>query len=439
MFSQLFFIILVLLIVNLAPEHAPAYWGLTSKEVASFASFGYVFTLALILLQNLLFHPKPRKLYGFFLILTNIELVTCLTAIHFILGGHTQYPLARFETTQAVVTLALYFFGMVLFHLTANYERTWRDKLKYAADQFRFLTPFVIPFLFFSFVADLLSIVPDETYRNWFGDSVDLFLLVVTLVILLATMIYLPFLVQLIWKCAPIKDSELKERLESVCRKAGFKHGGMMMWTVMNRSLTAAIIGVFHKYRYIMFTKRLVDVLSPEEIEAVLAHEIGHSQRKHLILYPFVILGMMVTAALFFSFLSKPMEAYFDALELSPSLAQLLHPLYFFIPYAILIALYFRFVFGYFSRLFERQADLHVFKVGIPASNLISALDHIGLASGNIHRHPSWHHYSIQERIDFIQKALLQPAVIKKHHRKVMINVIIYFILLGALGSLLFF
>ena len=36
--------------------------------------------------------------------------------------------------------------------------------------------------------------------------------------------------------------------------------------------------------------------------------------------------------------------------------------------------LYFRYVFGFFSRIFERQADLHIFQVGLDPANLIESL-----------------------------------------------------------------
>jgi Zn-dependent protease with chaperone function len=110
-----------------------------------------------------------------------------------------------------------------------------------------------------------------------------------------------------------------------------------------------------------------------------------------------------------------------------------------FILYGCFLAIYFRLVFGFFSRLFERQADLHIFNYSLSPSYMIQALDHIGVVTGNTHDHPSWHHYSIQERMDFLQSAIQNPRLITQHHRKVKKWVIIYFILLILSCLSLFF
>jgi STE24 endopeptidase len=95
--------------------------------------------------------------------------------------------------------------------------------------------------------------------------------------------------------------------------------------------------------------------------------------------------------------------------------------------------LYFRFVFGHFSRLFERQADLHIFATNRPPQWMAEALDHIGRATGYSHNKPNWHHHSIQNRIDFIHQSIANPALVKQHHRLVRLNIICYFIILGLL------
>ena len=64
-------------------------------------------------------------------------------------------------------------------------------------------------------------------------------------------------------------------------------------------------------------------------------------------------------------------------------------PIVAYIFYAIIAMLYFRIVFGYFSRLFERQADLYVFEAGVPHYYMLQALDYIGVASGNTHLSPA--------------------------------------------------
>ena len=103
--------------------------------------------------------------------------------------------------------------------------------------------------------------------------------------------------------------------------------------------------------------------------------------------------------------------------------------------FTIATAFYFRYVYGYFSRLFERQADLHVFKLGIPAEFMIEALDEIAVAAGVDASRPDWHHHSIQARIDFIKHMQKNPKDIGKYHGKVRLVISIY--LLGLVFALL--
>lgn len=99
------------------------------------------------------------------------------------------------------------------------------------------------------------------------------------------------------------------------------------------------------------------------------------------------------------------------------------------------MAVYFRYVFGYFSRIFERQADLHVFKLNIPASDMVEALDILGESAGNIHNEPNWHHYGIQQRMDFLNRADRDRSLIAKHAWRVRLSLVAYFILLIVLTA----
>jgi STE24 endopeptidase len=248
------------------------------------------------------------------------------------------------------------------------------------------------------------------------------------------TLVCLPPLIIRVWRCKPLEDTALKVRLEDLCTKAHFKHAGIKTWTVMNNSLTAAIIGILPRMRYVMFTKRLLRELSPEEIEAILAHEIGHSYRRHLLLFPLIIFGALVILWILSGIFSEPFNAWFLLQsQLHPSsLWELAYYLSIYLCCAIVVALYFRYVFGLFSRLFERQADLHGFELHLDPQHMINALNYVAIATGHTHDHPNWHHYSIRERIDFLKAAQQHPQVIATHHRRTRRYFIGYLILLFA-------
>ncbi len=60
--------------------------------------------------------------------------------------------------------------------------------------------------------------------------------------------------------------------------------------------------------------------------------------------------------------------------------------------------------FSVLSRLFERQADLYIFESSFDPFYMIQALDRLGVVTGFTHSQPSWHHFSLQERIDSFTK-----------------------------------
>lgn len=250
----------------------------------------------------------------------------------------------------------------------------------------------------------------------------------------------MPFLVVRLWECKPLKDSVLLPKLEAICSLLHFKHGGIKIWTVMNHVLTAGIIGIVPRFRYIMFTQKILHDFSPEELEAILVHEIGHSRHKHLLIYPFILAGMLVVSSLLSFLYGEEIGNFFDRLDTAyPSdLWSFGYILTLFTSYALIFGIYLRLVFGFYSRLFERQADLNIYQYHPQPTQMIRALDHIAIATGHTHTQPSWHHFSIQDRINFLKRTQDNPALVLQHHLKVKVWIVIYFLLL-ALGLLLIF
>lgn len=418
--------------------------------ICGLAAFGIV--LGLIVFQNYLRKNWTRRKKEAMLILANIELLLFFCLFFYALGGQRIFSylpfLGDFQILPTLLALVMYLIGIVVFHYTSHTPSHRENSdvhtaLDYAMLQLRLILPFAIPFLLFTFFIDIASLYPLANGERLFNSETlnmqDALLLIGgSIFFMVLIMIFLPFFIQAIWQCKPMDNKELEGRLEKICCKANFRHAGMKVWTIMHDSLTAGILGIISRFRYVMFTKRLLKEFSPESLEAILAHEIGHSYRKHLLIYPLIILGMIVCSGLFFLLFSKAL-INFLLLEnhLYPSpLWNILGPFLIFLSYALIFMLYFRFVFGFFSRLFERQADLHVYKLNVPPVYLIQALDHVGVATGYSHRVPSWHHYSIQQRIDFLNATMESPQKIAAHHRFVYWSLAGYLFIL-ALGILI--
>jgi tetratricopeptide (TPR) repeat protein len=103
----------------------------------------------------------------------------------------------------------------------------------------------------------------------------------------------------------------------------------------------------------------------------------------------------------------------------------------------VLFLIYFRFIFGFFMRNFERQADTYVYALFDSAGPLISTLEKIASTSGQSADRPNWHHFSIRQRIDYLQKCESNTTWITRQENKVKKSIGIYLmglLLLGILG-----
>jgi STE24 endopeptidase len=447
LFTSILFLVLVLLLIGFSPIANENNWISSPHEAFGIAMGVYAIVVAVIAIQNKLLKKSIRNRKHLLLAMVNFDMLAFLLFYHFIIAGHRVFQFS--SGMNVFFSLSLYLFALYVFHFTSypflshSSRGITSSSYEYAMLQVRFLIPFFLPFLFFSLLIDLLSLYPDGGLDKILFQNVES---ITTLAILfclmgcfiVATILFFPPLIQKIWKCKPIKNPDLKQSLEAICRKANFRHAGMMTWTVMNHTYTAGIIGVLPRFRYVMFTRKLLDGLSIESIEAILAHEIGHSYRKHLLIYPFIICGMIVATALFSLFFSEGIDEFFilqDILHPS-SLWMILYPFAILIPYALIAAIYFRLVFGYYSRLFERQADLHVFELDLPPESMYLALDELGQLTGNSHNLPSWHHHSIRERMIFLNEAASDNSLVHKHHRRVKKNVGVYFFILTIFTGL---
>jgi STE24 endopeptidase len=84
-------------------------------------------------------------------------------------------------------------------------------------------------------------------------------------------------------KFAPMPDSEHKQKLDALLQRCGFNAAGLFVMDGSKRSAHAnAYFTGFGKNRRIVLFDTLINQLSPNQLEAVLAHEIGHYQCKHL-------------------------------------------------------------------------------------------------------------------------------------------------------------
>ena len=101
--------------------------------------------------------------------------------------------------------------------------------------------------------------------------------------ILAVQWIYPTFIAPLFNKFTPLPEGELKSRLEGLLSRIGFASKGLSVMDASKRSAKGnAYMTGFGKNKRIVLFDTLLSKMTPEETEAVLAHELGHYKLHHI-------------------------------------------------------------------------------------------------------------------------------------------------------------
>ncbi len=101
---------------------------------------------------------------------------------------------------------------------------------------------------------------------------------------LLLLFIYPSFIAPLFNKFQPLEDASLKARIEALLTRCGFTAQGLFVMDGSKRSTHGnAYFTGFGKTKRIVFFDTLIERLTANEIDAVLAHELGHFKRRHVL------------------------------------------------------------------------------------------------------------------------------------------------------------
>jgi len=100
---------------------------------------------------------------------------------------------------------------------------------------------------------------------------------------LLLLFLYPTLIAPLFNKFTPLEDAALKERIEALLARCGFASSGLFVMDGSKRSAHGnAYFTGFGRAKRIVFFDTLLEKLAPQEIEAVLAHELGHFRHRHV-------------------------------------------------------------------------------------------------------------------------------------------------------------
>jgi STE24 endopeptidase len=101
---------------------------------------------------------------------------------------------------------------------------------------------------------------------------------------LLMLVLYPSVIAPLFNKFTPLSDDSLRTRIENLMKRVGFASKGLFVMDGSKRSAHGnAYFSGFGAAKRIVFFDTLLSRLAPQEIEAVLAHELGHFKLKHIV------------------------------------------------------------------------------------------------------------------------------------------------------------
>ena len=299
-----------------------------------------------------------------------------------------------------------------------------------------------LPFdLYSTFVLEKKYGFSTITWRLWLADLlkslvISTILMGILISAVMAFILYLPtswwlwawvfftaFEILLLWiypvviaplfnKYEPIKDEALREQITSLMAKVGLRANGIYQVDEGKRSrhTNAYFTGIGKTKRIVLFDTLLASHCA-EEILSVLAHEIGHWKRKHILKQLiFMIAASLVMLYFVYNIVGAPLLYRAFGLPETPIYAGL-----------FVVSLYFSCI-GFFAspagaaimRRFEREADRIAVELTGTPEHMISALKRLAKDNlANLHPHPlyAWFYYShppLLERIAYLQAMKLQ-------------------------------
>ncbi len=351
---------------------------------------------------------------------------------------------SKMPTLMALLFLALFISSLAIVWASAfsTYRHFYAADISrsaYVWSQISFSIPVLLPWVVLSGITDLINALPFPGLQRLLmttEGSVAYFLFFLVIVAVIG-----PAMIQKFWRCRPMEDSTLRERIETLCRRAGLEYNNILYWPIFGgRMITAGVMGLVKQFRYILVTHALLRQLEPEEIDAVIAHEIGHIKRYHLVFYLIFFAGFMIITyatydlIVFAVIYAEPMFEFFTRFGFNPVT---MTSIFLSVSMVFIFLIYFRFLFGYFMRHFERQADGYVYALFDSARPLITTLEKIALTSGQPPDRPNWHHFSISERIGYLTGCEADRSAIGRHDRKVKKSIVMFIaglVLVGGVG-----
>jgi len=227
---------------------------------------------------------------------------------------------------------------------------------------------FLVGVVLAGIVVEMLYFIMRQVPQHWWLIAWAAFLGLFVLLAQLAPVVLFP----VFYKFAPLENEELKERLVRLGERAGTRVRGVYQWKLSEKSkkANAALTGLGNTRRIILADTLLANY-STDEIEAVLAHELGHHVHRH------IFKSILVQAGItFVGFWAGNLVLHYavDRLHIFETLSDFADlPLLMLV--ATVLSLLVLPLLNAYSRFNERQADLYAFRSIATVTPFISAMN----------------------------------------------------------------
>lgn len=323
------------------------------------------------------------------------------------------FPFVELRQSLALLPLLVSLIGVrLVFH-----HRNRSDDVRYSellSFHIKFLLLPLIPLLIYLTTLDILVRLPEGILV--FLVEHPYLLIGLLLPVLAGAYIFAPLLLRFMWKTKPLTDGVLQERLEQMTKRSGTKYKDIVVWQTGSLLIAnAAVAGTLHWNRRIFLTDALLKYFTNDQIETIVAHELGHIRYKHIPTYVLFSCLYLLSYPLFLIFIEQPILNLlsFSFLENYPLISSAGSMLFF--------ILYFIFGFRYVSRRFEYQADLYAVSLTNKPEAFISALERLALFNNiprSVRRIVEFFntHPSIHRRIEFVNQFIKGGTGISRYY-----------------------
>jgi STE24 endopeptidase len=341
-----------------------------------------------------------REKYRFGVLTSSISMVVIL--LFFFFNGFAEVDILARSISDNTVVITLIFFGIIMLasdlaSMPFSYYNTFVIEEKYGFNKMSKTTFFMDKLKGLGMLVVVGGLLLGAV--TWFYESTGSYFWlyawgIFTLFSIVMNLFYARLIVPLFNKQAPLEAGSLRNRIEAYAKQVGFTLDKIFVIDGSRRSTKAnAYFSGFGREKRITLYDTLIHDLEEEEIVAVLAHEVGHYKKNHIVINLTASIIMTgFTLWLLSLFIGNPLLSEALNVEIPSFHIGLIAFGILYTPISELTGLFMNFL----SRKFEYQADDYA-KTTFSGGSLISALKKLSRNSlSNLTPHPAYvvMHYS---------------------------------------------